>query len=109
MFRHGHVNTTNLVERMWHYVKYMLLDGKVNHRLDELILAIIGNPETRRRFGRNTLVEQYSDAHFLSMSGNIRREGGKRPHGEIAKSTVVGSTIQIRSSIKSGNHRCLSS
>jgi hypothetical protein len=75
MFRHGHVNTTNLVERMWNYVKYTLLDGKVNHRLNELILAIISNPETGRRFGGNTLVEHYSDAHFLSMSGKYSKRG----------------------------------
>jgi hypothetical protein len=76
MFRHGHVNTTNLVERMWHYVKYTLLDGKVNYRLDELILAIFGNPETRHRFGGNTLVEYYNDAHFLSMLGKYSKRGG---------------------------------
>jgi hypothetical protein len=45
MFRHGHANTTNLVERMWEYVKYTLLNGKVNRRLDELIIAIIGHPK----------------------------------------------------------------
>jgi hypothetical protein len=76
MFRHGHVNTTNLVERMWHYAKYTFLDGKMNHRLDELILAIIGNPETGRRFGGNTLVEHYNDTHFLSMSGKYSKRGG---------------------------------
>jgi hypothetical protein len=69
MFRHGHVNTTNLVEQMWHYVKYTLLDGKVNRRLDELIFALIGNPEIGRRFRGNTLMEHYNDAHFLSLSG----------------------------------------
>jgi hypothetical protein len=73
MFRHGHVNTTNLVERMWHYVKYMLLDGKVNHRLDELILAIIGNPETRRRFGRNTLVEQFEERGGKGRMGKLQK------------------------------------
>jgi hypothetical protein len=83
MFRHGYVNTTNLVERMWHYVKYTLLDGKVNCRLDELILAIIGNPETGRRFGGNTLVEHYNDAHFLSMSGKYSKRGGDK--GRTAK------------------------
>jgi hypothetical protein len=76
MFRHGHVNTTNLMECMWHYVKYTLLDGNVNRRLDELTLAIIGNPETRCRFGGNTLVEHYNDAHFLSMSGKYSKRGG---------------------------------
>jgi hypothetical protein len=83
MFRHGHVNTTNLVQHMWHYVKYTLLNGKVNRRLDELILAIIGNPETGHRFGGNTLVEHYSDAHFLSMSGKYSKRRGEK--GRTAK------------------------
>ena len=63
MFRHGHANTTNLVERMWQYVKYTLLDGKVNRRLDELIYAIIGDPDNGRRFEGMTLDEHYNDAH----------------------------------------------
>jgi hypothetical protein len=46
MFWYGHVNTTNILECMWHYVKYTLLDGKVNCKLDKLILALIGNPKT---------------------------------------------------------------
>ena len=52
-----------LVERMWQYVKYILLGGKVNRRLDDLILAIIGNPETGQRFGEGTLVDHYDRAH----------------------------------------------
>jgi hypothetical protein len=61
---------------MWRYVKYTLLDGKVNRRLDELILALIGNHATGRRFGGNTLVEYYNDVHFLSMSEKYLKRGG---------------------------------
>jgi hypothetical protein len=78
MFRHGHANTTNLVERMWEYVKYTLLDGKVNMRLDELIIAIVGHPKTGLRFGGLTLVEHYDDAHNLSESRKYVRRGGDR-------------------------------
>jgi hypothetical protein len=46
MFRYGHANTTNLMKCMWKYLKYTLLNGKVNRRLDELIIAIVGHPET---------------------------------------------------------------
>ena len=63
MFLHGHANTTNLVERMWKYVKYTLLGGKVKRRLDDLILAIISNPETSQRFGGGTLVDHYDRTH----------------------------------------------
>jgi hypothetical protein len=45
MFIHRYATTTNLVEQMWEYVKYIFLDGNVNKRLDELIIAIIGHPE----------------------------------------------------------------
>ena len=63
MFPHGYANTTNLVECMWQYMKYTLLDGKVNCRLNDLILAIIGNPEIGQRFGGGTLVDHYDRAH----------------------------------------------
>jgi hypothetical protein len=78
MFRHGHANTTNLVERMWEYVKYTLLDGKVNRRLDELIIAIVGHPKTGLRFGGLILVEHYDDAHNLSESRKYVLRGGDR-------------------------------
>ena len=42
LYEHGFVNTTNLVERLWHYIKYTLLRRKVNRRLDTLIWALIG-------------------------------------------------------------------
>ena len=78
MFPYGHANTTNLVERMWQYVKYTLLGGKVNRRLDDLILAIIGNPETGQQFGGGTLVDHYDRAHSLSESGKYARRGGDK-------------------------------
>jgi hypothetical protein len=59
-------------------VKYILLDEKVNRRLDELILALIGNPETGRQFGGNTLVEHYNDAYFLSLLGKYSKRGGEK-------------------------------
>ena len=37
LYEHEFVNTTNLVERLWHFIKYTLLDKKVNRRLDQLI------------------------------------------------------------------------
>ena len=42
LYQHGYMNTTNLVERLWHYIKYTLLRKKVNRRLDTLVWAIIG-------------------------------------------------------------------
>ena len=42
LYQHVYMNTTNLVERLWHYIKYILLRKKVNRRLDTLVWAIIG-------------------------------------------------------------------
>ena len=42
LYKHGFVNTTNLVERLCHFIKYKLLDQKINRHLDQLIWATIG-------------------------------------------------------------------
>ena len=44
-------------------MKYTLLDGKVNNRLNNLILAIIGDLKTSQRFKEGTLVNHYDTAH----------------------------------------------
>ena len=41
LYEHEFVNTTNFVERLWHFIKYTLLDKKVNQRLGQLIWALI--------------------------------------------------------------------
>ena len=48
LFSYGFVDITNLVERVWHFIKYKSLRRKVNCRLDELVLAIIGDPSLNR-------------------------------------------------------------
>ena len=42
LYEHEFVNTTNLMERLWYFIKYTLLDMKVNQRLDQLIWALLG-------------------------------------------------------------------
>jgi actin-related protein len=42
MFEHRFVNTTNLVERLWQYIKYTLFKKQVNCKLDILVWALIG-------------------------------------------------------------------
>jgi hypothetical protein len=66
MFKHGYANTTNLVERMWEYVKYTLLDGKMNMRLNEFFIAIVDHPKTSLQFEGFALVEHYDNAHNLN-------------------------------------------
>jgi hypothetical protein len=59
---HGFVDTTNLVERMWHFIKYTLLRRKMNSRLDELVLSIIGDPSLNgERMGGMTLIDHYRE------------------------------------------------
>ena len=63
---------------MWQYVKYTLLDGKVNRRLHELVIALIGNPDTGQRFGGITLVKHYHKARWLSESGKYSKRAGDK-------------------------------
>ena len=43
----------------------------MNRRLNNLILALIGNPETSLRFGGGTSVDHYDKAHWLSTCRNM--------------------------------------
>jgi hypothetical protein len=80
IFKHGHTNTTNLVEHMWEYVKYTILDGKVNMRLDEFFIAIVDHPETSLQFEGFILVEYYDNVHNLNESWKyvLRKGDGTR-------------------------------
>jgi hypothetical protein len=42
LYEYGFVNTTNLVEILRHYIKYILLRKIMNRKLDTLVLALIG-------------------------------------------------------------------
>jgi hypothetical protein len=53
---------------MWEYVKYTILDGKVNMRLDEFFIAIVDHPETSLQFEGFILVEYYDNVHNLNES-----------------------------------------
>jgi hypothetical protein len=74
-------------------MKYILLDRKVNHRIDKLILALIGNLKIGWQFGGFIPLEHYNDAHFLSISGKYLKRGRKEPHKKIAESNMVESTL----------------
>ena len=69
MFQLKHTNITNLVEHMWQYVKYTLSYEKMNCRLNNLILAMFGNPKRSQQLEGNTLVDLYNKAHLLSEFG----------------------------------------
>lgn len=60
LFPHGSVDTTNLVERLWEYIKYTLLDGKINRSVLVLLHALVGNSETGTHMG-GTLLEFFKE------------------------------------------------
>jgi len=67
LFSHGFVDTTNLVERMWHFIKYTLLRRKINCRLDGLVWAVINDPSLNgEQIGGMTLIEHYKEQKKIS-------------------------------------------
>lgn len=58
-FRHGDVNTTNLIERTWQTLKYSVFGRKVNKRVHDLILAIVGSASGDGFHGKTPLIEHY--------------------------------------------------
>jgi hypothetical protein len=80
-FQHGYVNTTNLVERLSCYVKYTLLKGEVNKRLDVLIWGIVGRPgETWNKYGGGDLLTHYGHVQDISASGKYSSRGVDKHH-----------------------------
>lgn len=76
LFSHRNVDTTNLVERLWQYVKYTLLDAKINRSVLVLLHALVGDSQTGTHMG-GTLLEFFmqkqeigdyhlSSHHFIS-------------------------------------------
>ena len=62
------MNTTNLVERLWHYVKYTLLKDEVNKRLDVLIWGIFGRlSETWNKYGGGDLLTHYEHVQYKTL------------------------------------------
>ena len=55
LFNHGNVDTTNLVERLWQYIKYTLLDARINRSILELLHALVGDSKTGDRIGGTLL------------------------------------------------------
>lgn len=52
------VDTTNLVKRMWHLIKYTVLRRKFHHALDELVSTIISDLSlNEEQMGGMTLIE----------------------------------------------------
>ena len=55
LFNHGNVDTTNLVERLWQYIKYTLLEARINRSIVELLHALVGDSKSGNRMGGTLL------------------------------------------------------
>jgi hypothetical protein len=66
LYAYGGVDTTNHVERHWEWIKYTLLQGKVNRSLRDLIVAIIGSAADGSRIGGPTLLDHFKQVQAIS-------------------------------------------
>lgn len=73
LFPHGYVDTTNLVERLWQYIKYTLLDAKINRPILSLLHAFVGDSTTGTHMG-GTLLE------FFKQKQEIGGHSTLSPH-----------------------------
>ena len=66
LFAYGGMDTTNHIERHWEWIKYSLLQAKVNRALRDLIIAIVGSAEDGSRIGGPTLVDHFQMVQLIS-------------------------------------------
>ena len=66
LFAYGGMDTTNHVERHWEWIKYTLLQGKVNRALRDLIVAIVGSAADGSRVGGPTLLDHFQTVQLIS-------------------------------------------
>ena len=60
------MDTTNHIERHWEWIKYTLLQMKVNRALKDLIVAIVGSAADRSRIGGPTLLDHFQIVQLIS-------------------------------------------
>ena len=68
LFRYGDIDTTNHVEHHWEKIKYSLLGAKVNRKLRDLVMAIIGSAADGTRVGGATLIDHFKQHQTISES-----------------------------------------
>ena len=68
LFRYKGMDTTNHVGRHWKWIKYSILSAKVNRKLRDLVVAIIGNTVDGTRVGGATLIDHFKQQQAISES-----------------------------------------
>ena len=66
LFTYGGMDTTNHIERHWEWIKYNLLQGKVNRALRDLIVVIVGSAADGSRIGGPTLLDHFQTVQLIS-------------------------------------------
>ena len=66
LFSYGGMNTTNHIERYWEWIKYTLLQRRVNRSLRDLIGAIVESAVDGTRGGRPTLLDHFQQVQLIS-------------------------------------------
>ena len=70
MFNYGHVDTTNIVERHWQFIKYTALRGRINRSITDLVHVLIGDSQTGTCVG-GTVIEWYKQRQEICESGRF--------------------------------------
>ncbi|KAI5068324.1 hypothetical protein GOP47_0016669 [Adiantum capillus-veneris] len=79
LLNYGNVDTTNLVERLWQYIKYILLDARINRSIVDLLHAMVGDSTTGTRMG-GTLLEFFKQKQEIVDSGRYNIRGSSKQH-----------------------------
>ena len=70
LFNYRHVDTTNLVERHWHYIKLTTLRGKINRYITDLLHTLVGDSVTGTWLG-GTVLEWFKHKQEISECGRF--------------------------------------
>ena len=66
LFLYGGMNTTNHIEEHWEWIKYTLLQGKVNWSLQNLMIVIIGCIVNKCHIGSLTLMDYFKQVQCIN-------------------------------------------
>lgn len=62
------MNRTNHAERHWEWIKYSLLGAKINRKLRDLVVAIIGSVADETRVSGATPIDHFKQHQAISES-----------------------------------------
>ena len=64
-----HVDTTNIIERHWQFIKYTTLRGRINRSITDLLHVLIGDSLTGTCIG-GTMIEWFKkNKKFVNREG----------------------------------------